>query len=83
LGNAVPHGARAEHSYGMNWASHSRVIVFVRAFAQSTLNKGAEPKKWGSCFSQKYGWGLPGSTNSYSPSYTIRATENANTFSVI
>src|SRR3981081_4024536 len=30
-----------------------------------------------------YGWGLPGSTNSYSPSYTIRATENANTFSFI
>ena len=29
------------------------------------------------------GWGLPGSTNSYSPSYTIRATENANTFSFI
>lgn len=29
------------------------------------------------------GWSLPGSTNSYSPSYTIRATENANTFSVI
>lgn len=28
------------------------------------------------------GWGLPGSTNSYSPSYTIRATENANTFPV-
>ena len=29
------------------------------------------------------GWGLSGSTNSYSASYTIRATENANSFSVI
>src|SRR5437870_1592157 len=27
------------------------------------------------------GWGLPGSTNSYANSYTIRATENANRFS--
>src|SRR5438132_1347365 len=48
LGDTMTHGARAEHSYGMNWASHSRIIVFVRAFAQNTLNKGAEPKKWGS-----------------------------------
>jgi hypothetical protein len=79
----MTHGARAEHSYGMNWASHSRIIVFVRAFAQNTLNKGAEPKKWDPDSGHGYGWGLPGSTNSYSPSYTIRATENANIFSVI
>ena len=76
----MAHGTGAEHSNAPDRASRSSFIVFVRACDQRALKNVAEPRNVDPDLRPRSGWGLPGSTNSYSPSYTIRATENANTF---
>src|SRR4030095_2799022 len=80
LSDAVAHRARAEHTNSMNWASHRGFVVCVRVCAQRPASMCAEPYKVDAKFRPRCGWGLAGSTNSYTTSYTIRATENANTF---
>src|SRR5205807_8001745 len=55
--------------------------------SESLLNvlsqKRGRTARWIRILGHGIGWGLPGSTNSYANSYTIRATENANRFPAI
>src|SRR5437899_11548928 len=55
--------------------------------SESLLNvlsqKRGRTARWIRILGHGIGWGLPGSTNSYANSYTIRATENANRFLAI
>src|SRR5947209_16949786 len=60
------------------------VLLFSSEFLLNVLSQNvAEPRKVDPNSGHGIGWGLPGSTNSYANSYTIRATENANRFPAI
>src|SRR5438128_2115102 len=81
LRNTVAHCACTKHTNAPDWASRKLIVLFVRVSAQRDLAKGSRTARW--IRNQATNWlgGLPGSTNSYANSYTIRATENANRFS--
>src|SRR5437588_12135078 len=68
---------------GTHRIGRAEALLFFSS--ESLLNvlsqKRGRTARWIRILGHGIGWGLPGSTNSYANSYTIRATENANRFS--